>query len=127
MIACRTRLLLPGPADRCQFGHFIKRTDSEIASMLRKVGFFHYGDDQSDPPGSLRASLAEASQQEDLSECLLVTPEAFNIRNGYWSTSRFRDSSIKELLVQISVEFSVALVVGFVEEGYAVEPGYSSA
>ena len=96
--------------------------------MLRKVGFFHYGDEhQSDPPGSLRAALTEASQQEDLSDCLIVAPEAFNIRNVYFSSSPCRDPSIKESLVQISVEFDIALVVGLVEEGCAGEPGYNSA
>lgn len=95
--------------------------------MLRKLGFFHYGDEQSDPSGSLRAAIAEASQQEDLSDCLLVVPEAFNIRNGYFTSNCYRDPSIKDALVQISLEFKVAFVAGLVEEGDSGELGYSAA
>ncbi|MEK7404064.1 MAG: hypothetical protein AAB225_03055 [Acidobacteriota bacterium] len=108
--------------------NLMNRMGNEMATMLRKVGFFHYGGyDQSDPPGSLRDSLAEASQEDDVSDSLIVAPEAFNIRNGYWSHSRSRDQFIKESLVQISVDFRIALVVGLVEEGAVGEPGYSSA
>jgi predicted amidohydrolase len=96
------------------------------ATMLRKVGFFHYGDEQLGPAESLRASLTETSRQ-DLRDCLVVTPEAFNIRNGYWNPNRFRDPSVKASLAQISRDFGIALVVGLVEENDGGEPGYSSA
>ena len=41
--------------------------------------------------GSLRASLIEAAKDADISGSLVVTPEAFNIRNGYWSPDRQLD------------------------------------
>ena len=86
--------------------------------MLRRVGFFHFcGEDRSDPDGSLRASLLEAAKAEDISGSLVVTPEAFNIRNGYWSDDRQLDRSIPTVLVALSVEFKIALLAGLIEEG----------
>ena len=96
--------------------------------MLRRVGFFHFcGEDRSNPSESLRASLLEAAKAEDISGSLVVTPEAFNIRNGYWSDDRQLDRSIPTVLMALSVEFKIALVAGLIEEGNVGGPGYSSA
>ena len=96
--------------------------------MLRKLGFFHFcGEDRSDPAGSLRASLIEAAKDEDISGSLVVTPEAFNIRNGYWSDDRHIDPSIRTALTELSAKFKIALVAGLIEDGDAKGPGYSSA
>lgn len=101
---------------------------NESATILRKIGFFHFGEgEQSDPPASLRAALSETSQQEDLTDSLIVVPEAFNIRNGYWSPIRYRDLLTKESLTKISDDFGVALVVGLIEEDKFGKPGFSSA
>jgi predicted amidohydrolase len=96
--------------------------------MLRKLGFFHFcGEDRSDPVGALRASLIEAAKEEDISGSLVVTPEAFNIRNGYWSPDRQLDSSVRTALTEVSTEFKVAFVAGLIEESDARGPGYSAA
>lgn len=96
--------------------------------MLRKLGFFHFcGEDRSDPAGSLRASLLEAAKDEEISGSLVVTPEAFNLRNGYWSDDRQLDPSIRTALTQLSTKFKIALVAGLIEEGDAQGPGHSSA
>ena len=59
----------------------------------------------------------------DLSECLIVVPEAFNCRNGYRSVEV--DFSMKASLPQVSKRFSVALVVGLVEDSNS--GGFNSA
>src|SRR5476651_680317 len=94
--------------------------------MLRKAGFFHFGNrcDDADPIGSLRASLAVASGQNNLGECLVVTPEAFNIRNDYWIPERRHlDVSIKKSLGELSREFEVAFVAGLIEDGVGRDLG----
>jgi hypothetical protein len=96
--------------------------------MLRKLGFFHFcGEDRSDPVGSLRASLIEAAMEADISGSLIVTPEAFNIKGGYWNPDRRRDPSIRAALNGLSREFKLGLVAGLIEDGDAAELGYSSA
>jgi hypothetical protein len=63
--------------------------------MLRSVGSFHFDStDQSDPVRSLKASLETAAEGTDLGDCLIVLPEAFNIRRGYWNPDRYRDPTI---------------------------------
>lgn len=79
-----------------------------------KIGFFHFGSgDQSDPVGSLRASLLEASRTARLDESLVVLPEAFNIKNGYLK-GRFDPSISWSSLKAISLEFKVGLVAGLI-------------
>src|SRR5262245_54757992 len=97
---------------------------------VRNIGFFHFGcADQSDPLTSLGASLEIERDQRELGDCLIVTPEAFNIRNGYWKPKDDRqpDLSIAERLRKLSSDFGVALVAGLIEEGVGGKPGYSSA
>lgn len=83
--------------------------------MVRRVG------------GSLRASLIEAAKDADISGSLVVTPEAFNVRKGYWYPDRELDPSIRIALTDLSTKFKIALVTGLIEEGDAQGPGYSSA
>jgi hypothetical protein len=77
--------------------------------------------------GSLRASLIEAAKDADISGSLVVTPEAFNVRKGYWYPDRELDPSIRIALTDLSTKFKIALVTGLIEEGDAQGPGYSSA
>lgn len=93
--------------------------------MIRKVGFFHFGcKGNSDQIGSLRASLLEASETYDLSDSLVVLPEAFNIFD-YSISNSLPDSSVDTNLRKLSLEFGVALVVGLVEA--ESDESYSSA
>ena len=86
--------------------------------MLRRVGFFHFDiADQSDPVRSLAHELERAAKADDLNDCLIVAPEAFNIRNGYWSPDRVRDPKIAETLFGVSNDFKVTLLAGLVDEG----------
>lgn len=85
-------------------------------SRITKIGAFHFGNiDKSDPIRSLTDSLADASG--NLEGALIVIPEAFNIREGYWSDHRYVDASIKTILKEISRCFKIALVAGLIEEG----------
>jgi predicted amidohydrolase len=97
--------------------------------MLRKIGFFHFGvKDKSEPIESLRASLVAASREDWLSDCLIVTPEAFNIRCGYWDDPPGRpDASIANSLKAVSADLRVAFVAGLIDESDGQNPGYSSA
>lgn len=96
--------------------------------MLRRTGFFHFDiADQSDPIRSLAQGLETAAKADDLNDCLIVVPEAFNIRNGYWSPDRVRDPKIAEALPGLANDFKVALVAGLVDEGNGGGPGYSTA
>jgi hypothetical protein len=54
-------------------------------SELKRVGFFHFGSDEKcDPLGSLEAEIKKQEKLE-LAGALLVLPEAFNVRGGYYS------------------------------------------
>jgi predicted amidohydrolase len=97
-------------------------------SMLRQIGFFHFcGEDRSDPVGSLRASLVEAARSADISGALVVTPEGFNIPNGYLGSGCRVDPLALPALAKVSAEFKIALVAGLIESKDAEGPGYSSA
>ena len=58
--------------------------------------------------------MSGAADKEDLSDCLIVVPEAFNCRNGYRSGEV--DFSMKESLPDVTRSFSVALVAGLIED-----------
>ena len=100
--------------------------------MIKRVGFFHFGSlDKTDPIASLGTSLAaEVSKNGGLNDCLLVVPEAFNIRNDYHNhnrNARYRDPLISKEIKRLSVEFEVAFVAGLIESGEPLGSGYSSA
>lgn len=97
--------------------------------MLRKVGFFHFGNrgGGDDPIESLKAALQDASRKDDLSECLVVTPEAFNVLGDYYNPeSRRLDGSVAESLREVSLKFGVAIVAGLIDVPAGQELGYSS-
>ncbi len=88
---------------------------------ISKIGVFHFGSgDKGDPLGSLEQALKEASTcYSDLSDSLIVIPEAFNIRTEYGSQCLPRDSipedSIRADLMRMSATHKVALVAGILE------------
>lgn len=101
-------------------GNRIRARRRKCPPALARVGFFHFGsEDQSDPIGSLRASLREKSPVDSL----IVVPEAFNICNGYWMPTRRFDFSIAKILSDVSKEYGLAFVAGLIEE----DERYSSA
>jgi hypothetical protein len=94
---------------------------------LAKIGFFHFGEEsQSNPVGSLRDSLEKSPHSERLDDCLLVLPEAFNIRNGYEMPGKRIDVGIAQSLKELSASFKVGFVAGLIEESDGEGP-HSSA
>ena len=49
---------------------------------LKKIGFFHYGDEMADPTESLRACFEEASKNTALSDCVIGASEAVDQRTN---------------------------------------------
>jgi predicted amidohydrolase len=94
---------------------------------LKKIGFFHYGDEMADPAESLRACFEETSKNTAVSDCVIVLPEAFNVRGGYWGVDRTIDHSIADALGELASDFGVALLAGLIDEGRDGSRGYSSA
>jgi hypothetical protein len=95
--------------------------------QISRVGVFHFGGcDKGDPVASLEVSLSEAETfQGDLSNCLIVLPEAFNIRTEYDRDCR-PEGEICCALRDLSVRRNVALVVGLLESSGEGKP-YNSA
>jgi len=96
---------------------------------LRTGGVFNFGkrNEGADPVASLRACLQEPSVWFDLTESVVVLPEAFNVVGEYWVPNRRRfDASISSSLRKISVDFGVALVAGLIENESS-GLGYSAA
>jgi hypothetical protein len=92
--------------------------DCASQPVLRTGGVFHFGkrNEEADPIASLRSSLRDPSVLYDLRECIVVLPEAFNVRGDYWTPGRRHiDGSITAALKEVSIEFGVALVAGLVE------------
>ena len=67
------------------------------------------------PISSLVGALRDAQQRNDVRGSLIVLPEAFNLRNGCWNSSRIIDATIAKSLQQGSLTFRVALVCGLIE------------
>jgi predicted amidohydrolase len=105
----------------------VRPDSSRGTGHLRNIGFFHLGDDASDPVEALADCLAEAAKEAALGEALIVIPEAFNLRGGYWGKDRVVDSSLAGSLQRLSSELGVAFVAGLIEESDAQKKGYSSA
>jgi predicted amidohydrolase len=104
------------------------RPDASRATRpLKNIGFFHLGDDASDPVEALADCLTEAAKEADLGEALIVIPEAFNLRGGYFGKDRVVDSTVAGSLQRLSAELGVAFVAGLIEESDAQEKGYSCA
>jgi hypothetical protein len=95
---------------------------------LKRIGFFHFGEnDKGNPISSLRKSLASLkAKSPELSDCLLVLPEAFNVRGGYFGDDH-PDASIGSALKQISAETKIAFVAGLIEPGQGSTLGCNSA
>lgn len=95
--------------------------------MFKHVGFFHFGHGHNDPIGSLSAALDEAA---DVSDSLIVLPEAFNIRRKYREkrpTPNFGLSVLGDLR-DIASARGISFVAGLIiDDTSDVAPPYSSA
>jgi predicted amidohydrolase len=82
---------------------------------IKRIGFFHFGSDaKTDPVGSLEAKLNSASDPK-LRDTLLVLPEAFNVRGGFYSTLPELDHGACSRLRTISAERRVVFIAGIID------------
>lgn len=96
---------------------------------LKRIGVFHFVSDKSDPVSSLRAALNDARAKSDLSNSLIVLPEAFNLGRDYWPPEGEGFlSGIPGLLTLLAREFDTAFVAGLlVDENSDSRPPLSAA
>src|SRR3989442_2606033 len=94
--------------------------------MLGRIGFFHFGKHHDRPTEELRLAIDDAG---DLSDSLIVLPEAFNIRKAYRDQAPCNiERSVRSQLRSIAKQFHVALVVGLiVKELFGSKPPHSAA
>ena len=95
-------------------------------SDIHRVGVFHFASDfKGDPVGALGEALAKYLEQEglnevegarQLSESLLVIPEAFNLRLGYRHCWRNIGCGIRARLVELSQQHKLAMVAGLLDD-----------
>jgi hypothetical protein len=115
-----------------------RQSGSEDAPPIKRVGFFHFATaDSDDPIETLKTSLRNAqtlsldsttTEYERLDDCLLVLPEAFNLRGPYCSDIyAYPDQSIATSLVNISLKEKIAFVVGLIDDSADKALGRSSA
>jgi hypothetical protein len=84
-------------------------------SELKRVGFFHFGTyEKCDPVGSLEAEIKKRKKLE-LADTLLVLPEAFNVRGGYYNMSPELDLNARDQLQTISAERGIVFVAGIID------------
>jgi hypothetical protein len=94
---------------------------------LKHVGFFHFGCpdyEKGDPVLSLEAEL---KNQANISDSLIVLPEAFNARGGYYRDPPDLDGLACDRLRAFSQRLRVAFVVGLIETEMAGIKGYNEA
>jgi len=82
---------------------------------IRQVGFFHFGSmEKDDPVGSLEFEMAKYPEAQ-LRDSLLVLPEAFNARGGYYNAAPALDSDALPRLQRISAERGIVFVAALVD------------
>jgi|HubBroStandDraft_5_1064220.scaffolds.fasta_scaffold333365_1 hypothetical protein len=78
-----------------------------VEPSVRNIGAFHFGDcNKLDPVRSLDEALKKIPADR-LKETLLVLPEAFNVRNGYYKTPQEVVPRSIEGLQVLSTNFNV--------------------
>ena len=94
--------------------------------MLGRIGFFHFGKHHDRPTEELRLAMDEAG---DISDSLIVLPEAFNIRKSYRDQAPCNiERSVRSELKSFAKMFRVAFVVGLiVRELVGSKPPHSAA
>lgn len=115
-----------------------RQPGSKDAQPIKRVGLFHFATaDSDDPIETLTTSLRDAqtlsrdgktTENERLDDCLLVLPEAFNLRGPYCcDIDAYPDQSIATSLVNISLKEKIAFVVGLIDDSADKALGHSSA
>jgi hypothetical protein len=96
---------------------------------VKRVGFFHFGLDWHLPMPSLEDALTKAQREGDISESLIVLPEAFNIGQDYWARSAApnTDPSILADLQRLCRQFRVVFVAGLIITDPKCSDVYSAA
>jgi hypothetical protein len=86
--------------------------EPETEKPITHVGFFHFGTRaEGRPVETLERKLkSEEAKGTDLSKCLLVLPEAFNIVGNYQPVPA--NPTIAPSLIKLSKDKNIALVVG---------------
>src|SRR5665213_3203996 len=82
---------------------------------LNRVGFFHFGcadKEKGDPVGCLETELG---RRTGLRNNLIVLPEAFNARGGYYGIPIDLKENAMTRLQRLSVLHHVSLVAGLIE------------
>lgn len=90
-------------------------------TSISRVGFFHFGSDEKrDPVGSLEIEL---NKGPELADSLIVLPEAFDARGGYYNLPVKLDDAARARLQALSLNRGIAFVVSLIER----VKGYNSA
>jgi predicted amidohydrolase len=94
--------------------------------MLERIGFFHFVCDHGKP---LPALIAALSEHNEISESLVVLPEAFNIGKSYREAGPCNfNPSVLSSLCGLSRKYQVVFVAGLiVETRNEPDPPHSSA
>jgi hypothetical protein len=91
--------------------------DSERRDMssIEQIGFFHFGSDKKDDPlGSLERMMTECPDSQTANS-LLVLPEAFNVRGGFYTSNPALDRDALPRLHALSVRRGITFVAGIVD------------
>src|ERR1035438_4642938 len=82
---------------------------------ITRLGFFHLGSDEKDDPvGSLEAEIRKREESQ-LENTLLVLPEAFNTRGGYYIDRPQIDQRAIPRLQTLAAERGTVFVAGIID------------
>jgi predicted amidohydrolase len=90
---------------------------------IGRVGVFHYASEcNGDPVKTFEDALAASESSDRFGESLLVLPEAFNLRLGYWASGHNIGCGIRDRLVEISLRYKIAIVAGLLHDHGGYRP-----
>ena len=99
----------------------------EDPPSIERIGYFHFGDrGKVDPTGSLDAALRNSeSEGAKLKNSLIVLPETFNVKGGFYGRATDPETCLK--LQKLSQGFGPAFVVGLRDPTVGDLKGFNSA
>jgi hypothetical protein len=84
-------------------------------TSIKRVGFFHFGgNDKSDPVGSLQTEIGKFSGVQ-LTDSLIVLPEAFNVRGGFYNAEPNLDPHAYFRLLNLAISRRMTFVAGLID------------